>query len=179
MFGRAGPGRGAVDPRRARPGDRRALGPGSFAYRPGLGVGDAVREVARLRDEGFAWVLRTDVHDCFPSIPLDRLDRELPALIEDAELAAVVRLLLARGARRPGRCDLLAPKGLPQGSPLLANWMLEPIDERIRCGGFPVVRYGDDFCVVARSRDEAWRRRGWFTRRWRRPGWHWVLTRPR
>ncbi|MCR6488393.1 CRISPR-associated endonuclease Cas1 [Amycolatopsis sp. OK19-0408] len=135
------------------------LGPGSFAYRPGLGVSDAVREVARLREEGFAWVLRTDVHDCFPSIPLERLSRSLSALIGDAELVAVVRLLLARQARRPGQRDLLAPKGLPQGSPLslvLANWVLEPIDERVRRAGFPVVRYGDDFCVVARSRDEAW-----------------------
>ncbi|WP_158263058.1 reverse transcriptase domain-containing protein [Amycolatopsis sp. CA-128772] len=139
------------------------LGPGSFAYRPGLGVGDAVREVARLCEEGFAWVLRTDVHDCFPSIPLERLSRSLSALIADAELVAVVRLLLARGARRPGQRDLLAPKGWAQGSPLspvLANWVLEPIDERVRRAGFPVVRYGDDFCVVTRSRDEAWEAAG-------------------
>lgn len=40
------------------------LGPSSFAYRPGLGVVDAIQQVARLRDEGFAWVLRTDIDDC-------------------------------------------------------------------------------------------------------------------
>lgn len=33
------------------------LGPSSFAYRPGLGIVDAVQEVARLRDEGFSHVL--------------------------------------------------------------------------------------------------------------------------
>ena len=32
-----------------------------------LGVIDAVQEVARLRDEGLRWVVRTDVNDCFPA----------------------------------------------------------------------------------------------------------------
>lgn len=41
------------------------LGPSSFGYRPGLGVADAVQAIARLRDEGHGWVLRTDVDDCF------------------------------------------------------------------------------------------------------------------
>jgi retron-type reverse transcriptase len=158
------------------------LGPGSFAYRPGLGVGDAVREAPRLRDEGFPWVQRTDVHDCFPSIPLDRLSRSLPVMIEDTELAAVLRSLLARRARRPGQRDLLLPKGLPQGSalsPVLANWMLEPIDERTRRAGFPVVRYGDDLCVVARSRDEAGEAARVVHAAVEEAGMTWERTRPR
>jgi len=72
------------------------LGSTSYAYRPGLGVEDAVLEVAKLRDEGHRWVLRTDIDDCFPSIPVDLARRQLGALVDDSELLAVVDLLLAR-----------------------------------------------------------------------------------
>jgi len=51
------------------------LSSAAFAYRPGLGVRDAVQEVTRLREEGFGWVARTDIDECFPSIPVDRLRR--------------------------------------------------------------------------------------------------------
>ncbi|MFC0438053.1 reverse transcriptase domain-containing protein [Kutzneria buriramensis] len=53
------------------------LGPGSFGFRPGPGVVDAVQALARLREEGFGCVLHTDLHDCFPSVDLTRLRRLL------------------------------------------------------------------------------------------------------
>ena len=46
------------------------FGATAFGYRPGLGVADAAQEVVRLREEGYTHVLRTDVHDCFPSLPV-------------------------------------------------------------------------------------------------------------
>ncbi|MGQ0841593.1 CRISPR-associated endonuclease Cas1 [Actinokineospora sp.] len=48
---------------------------------------------------------------------------------------------------------------MPQGSPLsplLSNLVLESVDERLRRGGFPIVRYGDDLCALALSRADAW-----------------------
>ncbi|MDQ3885460.1 MAG: reverse transcriptase/maturase family protein, partial [Actinomycetota bacterium] len=119
------------------------LGPSSFAYRPGLGVVDAVQEVARLRDEGFTHVLRTDINDCFPSIRVDRLWRILGVLVTDPELMAVLDQLLARTLHGPGRRRNRPGIGLPQGSPLspiLANVVLEHLDERLRRAGYPIVR---------------------------------------
>lgn len=135
------------------------LGPGSFAFRPGLGVLDAVQEVARLRDEGLGWVLHTDVHDCFPHIDIRQVRRLLAALVCDTELLAVLDLLLARPAVRPGRRGLRPAHGLAQGSPLsplLANLVLEHLDDRLRDAGFPAVRYSDDLVVAASSREDAW-----------------------
>jgi len=135
------------------------LGPSSFAYRSGLGVVDAVQEVARLRAEGFGWVLRTDIDDCFPSVDVGRVRRLLGALVPDAELLAVLDLLLARSSIRPGVRGRRRVVGLPQGSPLsplLANLALEHLDDRLRLAGFPVVRYADDLTVLATGRDEAW-----------------------
>lgn len=129
------------------------LGPSSFAYRPGLGVLDAVQEVARLRDEGFAHVLRTDIADCFPSIRVDQLRRILGVLVSDPDLLTVIDLLFAR-TLQTGRRGI----GLPQGSPLspiFANLVLEHLDERLRRAGYPLVRYSDDVVIFATSRDDA------------------------
>ena len=49
------------------------LGPCSFGFRPGLGVGDAVRRVISWRAEGFHWVAHTDINDCFGTINRRRL----------------------------------------------------------------------------------------------------------
>jgi CRISPR-associated protein Cas1 len=135
------------------------LGPSSFAYRQGLGVADAIQELARLRDEGHGWVLRTDIHDCFPSVDLARVRRLLSALVSDPDLTDLIGRLLDRPAVRPGRSGLRPPRGLPQGSPtspLLANLVLEHLDDRLRDAGFPVVRYADDLTVAVTSRDEGW-----------------------
>jgi retron-type reverse transcriptase len=80
------------------------LGPWAFAYRPGLGVADAVQAVAGLRDEGLSWVARTDVADCFPSIPVGLLRRQVRVLIGDDGLLSLIELLLHRrstGTTRP------------------------------------------------------------------------------
>ena len=45
------------------------LSPVSFAYRSGLGVRDALRQVAAARDEGMRWCVRADIKNCFDNIP--------------------------------------------------------------------------------------------------------------
>ena len=132
------------------------LGPFSYAYRPGLGVADAVQAVARLRDEGLGWVARSDFHDCFTEIPVSRLRRMLRVLVEDPALLALIEALLDRTAAAPGSAALV--RGLPQGSPLSPLWtnlVLAGFDARVASTGFPVVRYSDDMVVLAASRDEA------------------------
>jgi CRISPR-associated protein Cas1 len=132
------------------------LGPSCYAYRPGLGVADAVQSLAALRDEGHPWVLRTDVDDCFPTVDIARLRRLLSAIVADPELVRVLDMLLGRQVNSPAGTRPV--RGLPQGSPLspmLANLALEHVDQRLRRAGFPVVRYGDDLAVPAHSRAEA------------------------
>jgi len=133
------------------------LGPFSYAYRPGLGVADAAQAIAVLRDEGMAWVARTDFHDCFDSIPVHHLRRLLTALIEDPELLALIEALLDRRAAAHGSAAVV--NGLPQGSPLSplwANLVLAAFDARVVRAGFPLVRYSDDLVALAVSRDDAW-----------------------
>jgi CRISP-associated protein Cas1 len=131
------------------------LGPSSFAYRPGLGVVDAVQTVARLRDEGLSWVARTDIDECFPSISAHRVQRLYRALLDDDQVCRLLDALLVRPVRgSPRGCPGLA-QGAPL-SPLWANLVLAGLDLAISRAGFPVVRYSDDLVIAASSRDEAW-----------------------
>ena len=125
------------------------FGCSAYGYRPGLGVADAIAEVVRLREEGCSHVVRTDVRDCFPSLPVQRIRRQLDALIDDPTIHHLVGLLLERTTRLlDGR--VVAFPGLPQGaalSPMLANLTLIPLDEALMDSGFPVVRYADDLVI--------------------------------
>lgn len=97
------------------------LGPSCYGCRPGLGVADAVQAVARLRDEGFGWVLRTDVHDCFSHVDVQRVRRLLDVLVPDRELVALVGLLLARPAIRAGRKRRGTGRGATSGLAAFAD----------------------------------------------------------
>ncbi|VEH69081.1 Group II intron-encoded protein ltrA [Arachnia propionica] len=133
------------------------FGATAFGYRPGLGVADAAQEVVRLREEGYTHVLRTDMHDCFPSLPVALLRRQLEFLIAEPEILVVVDLLLDRCTRFPGKGRGVFP-GLPQGSPLsplLANLALIPLDEALVDAGFPVVRYADDLVIALEEPGDA------------------------
>lgn len=134
-----------------------ALGPASYAYRPGLGVTDAVKSLVDLREEGLRWVVRADIDDCFPNVPVSLARRLLGALVGDAEILRVVDLLLARGSvLADGRRRQV--RGLAQGcalSPLMANLVLAQVDAIVLAEGFAMIRYADDIVVATSSRDEA------------------------
>lgn len=134
------------------------LSPAAYAYRPGLGVADALAVVVEMREEGFGWVVRSDVDDCFPSVPVPHARRLLGALVDDSELLAVVDASLAR-VYRDNRGSRRRVRGLAQGcaiSPLLANLVLSAVDERLINAGYRVVRYADDIVVGAVTVDDAW-----------------------
>ncbi|MCW2914731.1 MAG: cas1 [Actinomycetia bacterium] len=83
------------------------LSPWSFAFRRGLGVKDAIRALTAARDAGAAWVARTDVDDCFPSIPRWPVLERLRELVPDVELIGLVERLITRPV--VGRVKRVAP----------------------------------------------------------------------
>lgn len=120
----------------------------SFGYRPGRGVAQAVARVERLRAEGYVWALDADIDDFFDTIPIDPLAARFAALVGEGPLVELVSLWLEQGSR-DGR-------GVPQGSPLsplLANLHLDVLDEALSGRGLRLIRYADDFLVLAK--DEA------------------------
>jgi CRISPR-associated protein Cas1 len=121
----------------------------SFAYRPGRSVRQAVDRVAALRRQGFTHVVDGDIRAYFDSVPHGPLLEKLAAHGAENRVVELVALWLD-GAFPEGR-------GLPQGSPVspvLANLYLDALDEAFgeRKSPVRIVRFADDFVLLARSR---------------------------
>jgi len=130
---------------------------GSYGFRPGRGCHDGLREVDRLIQEGFTFVVDADLKGYFDSIPHDRLMKRVEERISDGRLLELLQGWLKADVLKD--VERWTPTaGAPQGaviSPLLANIYLHPLDEHMAALGYRMVRYADDFVVLCRSHDEA------------------------
>ncbi len=131
--------------------------PGSYGFRPGRSCKDALREIDRLIQEGYAHVVDADLKSYFDSIPHDRLMACVEASISDGRVLELVRSFLQQDIMK-GMARWSPVTGTPQGaviSPLLANLYLHPLDLCMEAKGWKMVRYADDFVILCRTRAEA------------------------
>ena len=129
----------------------------SYAYRKGFSRAGAARALEVAYQEGYRYVLDADIESFFDAVDHGRLVAKLDALWPLDPVVALleewVRAPVVFGGRRID-CD----RGLPQGgavSPLLANLYLDELDEEVLGAGFRLVRYADDFVVLAKDLEEA------------------------
>lgn len=130
--------------------------PASFGYRPGRSATRAawwVREAIRRGDQ---WVAEFDIVGFFNHLRHPRLLREVAREIEDPEVIGLIRRWLQAGVlTEQGVTPSTA--GTPQGgviSPLLANIYLHRLDQEVRAAGHRLIRYADDFVILA---DRRWK----------------------
>jgi CRISPR-associated protein Cas1 len=130
----------------------------SFAYRPGRSVKQALQTVARWRDRGFWHVVEADIVAFFDNVRHDRLLAKLDAALAGhtgaARVGDLVALILEGQAQDSG----IAGRGVPQGSPLsplLSNLYLDALDDAIDDKGLRLIRFADDFIILARKRASA------------------------
>ena len=130
----------------------------SFAYRRGRGVQHAVARLERLLREGWRWVVDADIEKFFDQIDHARLQALLATLLPaEPRLLALIGLWLCAPVRDNG-VDQPRDAGVPQGSPLsplLSNLYLDELDETLLDANHRLVRFADDFVVLARSREQA------------------------
>lgn len=129
--------------------DRR-ISDASCGYRPRRGVADAIRAVEDAYVAGLVWTVDADIERCFDMVRHRQLLIDLAIWIEDERILRLIARWL-RSFSWYGR-------GLAQGapiSPFLANIYLHPIDRLMAARGYRMVRYADDFLILARSRSEA------------------------
>lgn len=131
----------------------------SVGFRKGRSRQDAVALVQQALADGFQYIVESDIEEFFPSVDLSLLaallDRYLPK--GDVLLRSVLDRCLRAGYLLKGVFHERR-QGLPQGSPLspiLANLYLDAFDEHVASLGVRLVRYADDFVILARSRSEA------------------------
>ncbi|MBP0025821.1 MAG: group II intron reverse transcriptase/maturase [Roseofilum sp. SID2] len=129
--------------------------PASFAYRPHLSYINAVDKVAGWRDLGYTWVLDADIARYFNSIDQQRLLQELRKYVDNTGILCLIKALISVGISTPeGMVN--RDRGIPQGaviSPLLANLYLHEFDCTFSASEIRLVRYADDFVILARTRD--------------------------
>lgn len=125
------------------------MAPSSFAYRRGLSVEHAAGLVTMYRLRGFVHVVDGDIADFFDNAPHGAVFGTLRGTVCPKTLRVVALWLSGFGAK--GR-------GLAQGSPLsplLANLVLSPVDRAIETKKVKLVRYADDFLLMARRHSDA------------------------
>jgi RNA-directed DNA polymerase len=128
----------------------------SFAYRPNLSYLDAVEAVARWRDLGYGWVLDADIAQYFDNIDHHRLLGEIRKQIDNPGLLCLIKSWIAVGLLTQEGV-IRTEKGIPQGaviSPMLANIYLDEFDKFFSNSDLQLVRYADDFVVLARTKEQ-------------------------
>lgn len=142
----------------------RMFEPQSYGYRPGRSRQQAAQAIEAAIAQGYGWVLESDVADFFPSVSHALLEQRLRAELPQADGPAVdlIMACVRTGYELQGSVQPRS-RGLAQGaplSPLLANLVLDRFDERFAPGTdelppVRLVRYADDFVLLARSEDDA------------------------
>lgn len=133
--------------------------PCSFGYRRNRSLQDAVLAIVEHREAGCCWVLDADIQDCFGSLDHGLLLSEIEKEIDDLVVLNLIRLWLNiftckhsdMSGQRPNRKNSGVALGAPL-SPLFCNIYLHRLDEAMVDRSYPLVRYADDFVVLAKRR---------------------------
>ena len=133
----------------------------SFGFRPNRSAQDAVARIAENVKKGKALAYDADLSSYFDTIPHDKLMAAVQMRISDGRVLGLIRHWLKVCVQEPNGVRI-SPKGrgTPQGgviSPLLANiylhWFETIVSLTARACGqvMSIVRYADDFAILARS----------------------------
>jgi group II intron reverse transcriptase/maturase len=128
--------------------------PHSYGFRPGRKAHDAVCQAQRHVQSGRRWVVDVDLEKFFDRVNHDVLMSRLAKRIGDGRLLRVIRRYLEAGVLADG-VVVERHEGTPQGgplSPLLANVLLDEVDQALERSGHTFVRYADDCNVYVRSK---------------------------
>lgn len=129
----------------------------SFGFRPNRNAHQAIAKVEQLRDEGYVWVVDTDIQKFFDTVQHERLIDMIAEEISDGSVLRLIRAFLKSGVLDEGKL-IIKEYGTPQGgviSPLLANIYLHPFDVEMTQRDYRMVRYADDFLVMCRTKEQA------------------------
>lgn len=126
----------------------------SYGFRPGRRAHDAVCRAQSYVQSGRRWVVDVDLEKFFDRVNHDVLMSRLEKRIADKRLLRVIRRYLEAGVLAEG-VVVERHEGTPQGgplSPLLANVLLDEVDQALEKSGHAFVRYADDCNVYVRSK---------------------------
>ena len=129
----------------------------SYGFRPGRRAHDAVCQAQRYVQGGRRWVVDVDLEQFFDRVNHDVLMGLVAKRIADGRVRSLIRRYLEAGVMVTG-VVVERYEGTPQGgplSPLLANVLLDVVDQELERRGHRFVRYADDCNVYVQSKRAA------------------------
>lgn len=139
----------------------------SFGYRPSRSARDAVRRVVQIANNGYQYVIDLDLSKFFDTVNHSKLLQILSSKIKDGRVISLIHKFLKAPVFENGKIGPKTTMGTPQGgciSPILANILLNELDQLLDQRGVKFVRYADDMCIFAKSQRAAERILGNVTR---------------
>jgi RNA-directed DNA polymerase len=126
----------------------------SYGFRPGRGAHDALAAASKYVAEGRTIVVDLDLEKFFDRVNHDILMARLARRIADKRLLRITRRFLQAEMMHEGVC-VARYEGTPQGgplSPLLANLLLDDLDQELERRGHCFCRYADDCNIYVQSK---------------------------
>ncbi len=130
----------------------------SYGFRPGRGCKDALRQVTKLLDSGYVYIVDADLRQCFDRIPHRRLLDRVKQRVTDRRVLELIQSFLKQEILDEGSVLYPENEGTPQGatlSPLLCNIYLNPLDHEMEKADKEMVRYADDLIIACKTKEEA------------------------
>ena len=130
---------------------------GSYGYRPNRSAQDAIERILSYANEGYDWVIDMDLEKFFDTVNHELLIYIMERDIKDRRILTLILRMMKAPIEEDGKqtpCTL----GVPQGgciSPLLANILLNELDQLLESRGLRFVRYADDMMIMCRSERSA------------------------
>jgi RNA-directed DNA polymerase len=126
----------------------------SYGFRPGRDPHMALEQARKyVAQEGREIVVDLDLEKFFDRVNHDILMSRVARRIGDKRLLRIIRRFLQAGMMQDGMC-VARDEGTPQGgplSPLLANLLLDDLDQELERRGHRFCRYADDCNIYVRS----------------------------
>jgi RNA-directed DNA polymerase len=126
----------------------------SYGFRPGRSPHMALEQARQyVAQEGRGFVVDLDLEKFFDRVNHDILMSRIARRIGDKRLLGIIRRFLQAGLMQDGVC-VAREEGTPQGgplSPLLANLLLDDLDQLLESRGHLFCRYADDCNIFVRS----------------------------
>ena len=129
----------------------------SFGFRPGKSAHDALLYIQELANEGYTWVASIDLEEFFDTVNHSKLIQLVSETIKDGRVVSLIHRFLYAGVMENG-VRVRSEEGTPQRgplSPLLANIILNELDQELTHRGHEFVRYADDILILKKTEKAA------------------------
>lgn len=130
----------------------------SFGFRPNRSCNKAVTRALEYINSGLEWVIDLDLSKFFDTVNHSKLLQLLSDKIKDGRVISLIHKFLKALICEDGKVSKKNTIGTPQGgviSPILANILLNELDQLLDSRGIKFVRYADDMVILCGSKKAA------------------------